>query len=303
MRALVTGGAGFIGKHLVGRLLSDGHEVTVLDNLHRSERISVPSGATFLAGDIRSRESVVAAVERQDVVFHLAAQSNVLGAMNDIDYSFETNVVGTFNVLSAAHAAGVRRVVFASSREVYGEPADLPVREDVPLLAKNPYGASKVAGEAYCRAWTAFGGLEAAVLRFANVYGPGDSGRVIPSWISRAVEGQALHLYGGSQVLDFVPVEFAVTALVRAAEAPVSEPINVGSGRGTTLIALAERIRGLTGYRSGVQVEPARSSEVVRFVADVSRLRAELNLEAPVDPLGDLEALVHRALTPTTTRR
>ena len=120
-----------------------------------------------------------------DVVFHLAAQSNVMGAVDDPDYSVTTNVIGTYNVLRAAAEAGVRRVVFTSSREVYGDPAVLPVDETRPLLAKNAYGASKVSGEAYCRTFAGTRGLEVEVVRLTNVYGPGDSGRVIPLWIKR----------------------------------------------------------------------------------------------------------------------
>lgn len=292
MRVLVTGGAGFIGKHLVARLVGEGHGVSVLDNLRRATVDAVPAGASFVEADVRSPGDVAAAVAGQEVVFHLAAQSNVMGAMADLDYSFESNVVGTFNVLRAATAAGVRRVVFASSREVYGEPETLPVVETAPLLAKNPYGASKLAGEAYCRAWAVAGALEVSVLRFANVYGPGDSGRVIPLWVSQAIEGRPLVLFGGAQVLDFVPVEVAVTALLRAAEAPVSGPINVGSGRGTSLTDLAEQVRALTGFRSSVEWQPARDAEVVHFVADVSRMRSCLGIEPPVDPLAALPPLI-----------
>ena len=151
MHILVTGGAGFIGTHLVASLLAEGKEVSVLDNLTRGRISNTGKGFRFVQGDIRDRETVVKAMTGVDILFHLAAQSNVMGAVTDLDYSFTTNVFGTFEVLRAAKEAGVRRVVFTSSREVYGDAAVLPVSEDAPLHAKNAYGASKVAGELYCR--------------------------------------------------------------------------------------------------------------------------------------------------------
>src|SRR5450432_2837142 len=155
-KAVVTGGAGFIGGHLVDRLVARGDEVVVLDNMKRGRREKLEAHlrtgrARLVEGDIRSFDAIAAVVPGCDVVYHLAAQSNVMGAVQDPDYSVTTNVLGTFNVLRAAAEARVRRVVFTSSREVYGEPRTLPAREDQPMLAKNPYGASKVAGEAYCR--------------------------------------------------------------------------------------------------------------------------------------------------------
>src|SRR5580700_1971560 len=169
-KVLVTGGAGFIGAHLVGRLVERGDEVVVLDNMKRGRRenlaVHVASGRVrVVEDDIRRFDALPAAVRGCDVVFHLAAQSNVMGAVTDPDYSITTNVLGTFNVLRSAAEAHVPRVVFASSREVYGDPDTLPVAEDRPLLAKNAYGASKVAGEAYCRTFAATHGLHVDVLR------------------------------------------------------------------------------------------------------------------------------------------
>jgi nucleoside-diphosphate-sugar epimerase len=225
-------------------------------------------------------------------VYHLAAQSNVLGAVTDTDYSFTSNVVGTYNVLVAARDAGIERVIFTSSREAYGEVAQLPVSEDQPLNPKNAYGASKVAGEVYCRAFQNTYGLDVSILRLANVYGSGDRDRVIPIWLDRARRGDDLELYGGEQVLDLVPVELVVQALRRAAETALDgQPVNVGSGSPTTLRALAARIQALPGVTSGLRLLPARAVEVTRFVADVSRMRDLLDLQPPADPLVALPAL------------
>ncbi len=297
MKTLVTGGAGFIGAHLVTALVAAGDEVIVLDNLRRGDQIKLAEArhtgsVRFIDGDVRDRATVHTAMHDVGRVYHLAAQSNVLGAVSDIDYSFTSNVIGTYNVLLAARNAGVERLVFTSSREVYGDVAQAPVAEDQPLNPKNAYGASKAAGELYCRTIQNTYGLDISVLRLANVYGPGDRDRVIPIWLDRARRGDDLELYGGEQVLDFVPVGLVVEALRRAsATALAGQPVNVGSGVGVTLRALATCVQELPDVSVDLRVLPARAVEVTRFVADVTRMRALLGLEPPADPLADLPAL------------
>lgn len=295
MKALVTGGAGFIGAHLVAALVAAGDEVVVLDNLHRDlppQSGASRAGARFVHGDLRERDIVRGAMEGVRVVYHLGAQSNVMGAVTDVDYSFTTNVVGTYNVLSSAREASVERVVFASSREVYGEPEQVPVAETAALEPKNAYGASKVAGELYCRVFQRTYGLDVSVLRLGNVYGPGDRDRVIPLWLEGARRGEALTLYGGEQMLDFVPIGLVVRALRRAAQTSLAgQPVNVASGVGIRLRDLAARIQALPGAQTQLHTLPARSAEVTRFVADVTRMRALLHVEPPADPLAELPAL------------
>ena len=293
MKALVTGGAGFLGSHLVDALVAAGHEVVVLDNLRRGSVVNInrhlrTKDVTFIEGDIRNHGMVVEAAAGVDVVYHLAAQSNVIGAIQDTDYSFTTNVTGTYNVLKFAASAGVRRVVFASSREVYGEPESIPVHENSPLNAKNVYGASKIAGEAYCRVWQTTAGLECQVLRFANVYGPRDHDRVIPIWLARAARGEPLQLFGGEQVIDFVWVGTAVQAFISAARCELNGPINVGSGMGVTLPYLAHRLLEETGSLSKLRTLPARPVEVVRFVADVGQMQRVLGVTPELKPLAHL---------------
>ena len=296
MRILVTGAAGFIGSHLVDALAEGPDEIVGIDNLRRGDvaRLEPHLKAKriqFRAADIRDTAALAEVIRDVSVVYHLAAQSNVLGAMSDPDYSFTTNVTGTDNVLKAASEAGAMRVVFSSSREVYGEPASLPVAEDAALKPKNLYGASKAAGEAYCRAWADVGKVPVQVLRFANVYGTRDTGRVIPLWLDAATKDEDLVLYGGEQVLDFVWIGTAVDALISAGECQAGEPINVGSGTGTRLADLAQRIITAMGSRSSVRREPARSVEVERFIADVSRMRQHLHMEPLADPLQRLDVL------------
>jgi len=292
MKILVTGGAGFIGAHLVAAALAAGDEVVALDNMRRGVRAKLSDEARLVEGDIRDRDTVALAMRGVQRVYHLAAQSNVLGAVTDTDYSFTSNVVGTYNVLVAARDAGVERVIFTSSREVYGEVERLPVAEDHPMDPKNAYGASKVAGEVYCRTFQNTYGLDVSVLRLANVYGAGDRDRVIPIWLDRARRGEDLELYGGAQVLDLVTVALVVAALRRAAEVSLGgRVVNVGSGVGTPLRDLANRIARLPSREVGLRVLPARSIEVTRFIADVARMRDLLDLAPPADPLEGLAAL------------
>lgn len=298
--ALVTGGAGFIGSHLVDALVARGERVVVLDNLHRGRADFIAGhlsagDVTLIEGDIRNEDDVARAMEGARIVYHLAAQSNVLGAMQDGSYSFTTNVVGTHNVLRAAVAAGAERVVFSSSREVYGDAARVPVPETDALAPKNPYGASKVAGEAYCRAMRFSHGLDVAILRFANVYGPRDTDRVIPRWLDRAREGRPLSVFGGKQILDFIHIDLAVRALLHAGDHGLDEPVNIGSGTGTNILDLAERIRAVTGTTSEVELLAANDCEVVAFVASVERMRA-LGIEPPADPLAMLSSMAATAL-------
>lgn len=289
MKIVVTGGAGFIGHHLVAVLCSRGHEVTVFDNLRRGsfERPELAS-ATKVPGDVRDPIATARAFAGAACVIHLAAQSNVMGSQCDPEYTLETNVTGTWIVAGAAARAGIEHMVFASSREVYGEPVMLPVTEEAPLNPFNLYGASKVAGEALLRTlpWPA---LQVSILRLANVIGQGDTGRVVPLWLEAASAKQPLVLYGGGQILDFVPVETVVDAFVQVAEAgPIGVAVNVGSGKPVRLTDLAERIIAITQSESTVDLRPPRGPEISRFCADVSRMSAVLGLRAPADPVGTI---------------
>jgi UDP-glucose 4-epimerase len=296
MKILVTGGAGFIGRHLVDQLVrSNTSHILVLDNLHRAcMPATFAEGVEFREADIRDRTAVENAMDGCEVVFHLAAQSNVMGAVADADYAFSSNVAGTYHVLQAAVKAGVKRLVFTSSREVYGDPKRVPVRETSPLRPKNAYGTSKVAGEAYC-ALAARGGLEAVVLRLANVYGPGDRDRVIPMFADAAAAGEPLTVFGEGKILDFVWIGTVVDALVKAGLGrSIRGPVNVGSGKGVTIAELARRVVQLSGSSSPVRIVPERDQEVGRFVADITRGKRLLGLSEPEDSLWGLPQTLAR---------
>lgn len=313
MRVLITGGAGFIGSHLVDRLLAGpqsgepAYEIVVFDNLRRGRRAHLEPHLSagrvrLIEGDIRDEVALSAAMQGVELIFHLAAQANVIGSEADKDYAFTTNVVGTYTLLKTAERAGARRVIFSSSREVYGDPETLPVGEAAPLAPKNAYGASKVAGEMYFRIAHAHQALETVIFRLANVYGPRDSERVIPLWLERARHGEDLLVYGGDQVIDFVWVGDVVEALALAARADqqlVGQIINVGTGVGTPILELAQHILALSGSQSKLRQVPARSVEVRRYVADARRLADLLGLE-PEPNLAHLPAMVAVQADPIT---
>ncbi|MGE0600078.1 MAG: NAD-dependent epimerase/dehydratase family protein [Dehalococcoidia bacterium] len=291
MRIVVTGGAGFIGQHLVRELTCPSHEVLVLDNFHRANliRMSVQSSA-LVRGDIRDFATCEDSFRGVEAVIHLAAQSNVMGGQGAPDYTYTTNVTGTWNVARAAAQAGVRHLVFASSREVYGDPAQLPVPETAPFAPKNLYGASKVAAELLLQQLRT-NEMAISVLRLSNVIGRGDCGRVIPHWLEKARRNEPVTVFGGSQVLDLVPIDTVCTAFRRVLElGGADEPINIGSGTPVGILALAEHIIGLTGSSSKVEVVPPRGPEVSRYCADITRARDLLGLEPHPDPLASIEA-------------
>ena len=295
MKCLVTGGAGFIGSHLVRRLsaLKMG-PIRLLDNLTRAQSSLADlqaDGRAAFQGDIRDSAELRSAMTGCQVVFHLAAKATVMDCERDPSDAFSVNVAGTFNVLKTAQELGVRRVIVASSREVYGEPSEMPVSETCQLLPKNAYGASKAAAEMYC-SWFAAAGLEVTALRLSNVYGPGDSDRVIPRFLANVRAGESLTVYGGAQVIDFIWVGKVVDAFIKAASLPyIPGSVNVASGVGLTILETAKRVLECCGSGSGVNVLPAREAEVSRFVADIRRATQELGLQATSDPLAELTGL------------
>ncbi len=299
-KIVITGGAGFIGSHLTDRLAQNSaNEIIIVDNFYRGKRENLVQHADNPAVhihdiDIRDYPALESICQGADTIYHLAAQSNVMGSIDNVDYSFSTNVAGTVNVLKAARANGVRRTVFTSSREVYGEAQYTPVDENHPKESKNSYGASKAAGELYCNVFYNDFGVETAILRLGNVYGTRDFGRVIPLWLGHAQSGTDLIVFGGKQLIDFVSIPQTVEALIRAstAENIIGTPINIGSGVGTPILELAERILSLTQSGSKLDLQPARSVEVVKFVAQIDRMKALLDLCPPSDPLTHLADMV-----------
>jgi UDP-glucose 4-epimerase len=306
MRIMLTGGAGFIGSHLVHRLSAvPDVQLVIYDDLSRfpAKVIECTSGAghTVIRGALSHGRRLARALRGCDIVYHLAAESRVRSAEARPDICFQSNVAGTLELLQRSEEAGVKRVVFTSSREVYGEPDQLPVSETDRLNPKNVYGKSKLAAEQHCFEY-ASRGLEVAVLRLANVYGPGDVDRVIPKFADLAHSGRPLILRGGSQIIDFVWIDHVVDALARAGLGPyVAGPVNIGSGKGVTIQELAERVIALTRSRSRLKIVPQDQQEVTRFIADVSKAKAAFELPAIDDSLALLGSMLFTP--PESTRR
>jgi UDP-glucose 4-epimerase len=285
-RALVSGGAGFIGHHLVRRLLGDGYQVHVLDNFATGSRERLEGlDVTLVEGDLRSYERAHTAVRGTDVVFHLGALPSVPRSVQDPLTTGAVNVEGTLNVLLAARDESVRRVVFASSSSVYGASPSLPKSESDQPLPISPYGVSKVAAEHYCRAFTAVYELETVSLRLFNVFGPGQDplsqyAAVVPRFIAALSSGKRPIVYGdGTQTRDFTYVEDVVEAFMLAAEKeeiPPGDVFNVAGGVETSLLELIEILNDLFGSEIEPQFEPARSGEVRHSRSDASKAQQVL---------------------------
>ncbi|HEX2295921.1 MAG TPA: NAD-dependent epimerase/dehydratase family protein [Actinomycetota bacterium] len=290
MRTTVTGGAGFIGSHLVARLVRDGHDVTVLDDLSTGDEAAVHPAPRLVVGDVCDPAAVREAVAGADVVFHLAAHRAIARSIDDPAGTDRANSQGTVTVLQGALEAGVRRVVNASSSSVYGDAAVTPVREDMPPLPVSPYAVSKLAGEHYCRVFAQLHGIEAVSLRYFNVYGPGQpsDGRyatVIPLFLDALLSGRRPTVFGdGSLARDFTYVDDVVTATVAASVAPRTERVyNVGAGRPCSLLELLDVLGRLTGVTPDPVHEDARPGDVPRTHADAAAARRDLGFEPSVD--------------------
>jgi nucleoside-diphosphate-sugar epimerase len=287
-RALVTGGGGFIGHHLVRRLLMDGYEVRILDNFATGRRERLGGlDVSLVEGDLRSYERAHTAVRGTDVVFHLGALPSVPRSVQDPLTTGAVNVEGTLNVLLASRDQGVRRMIFASSSSVYGASAVLPKTEADQPLPISPYGVPKLSAEHYCRAFTSVYGLETVSLRLFNVFGPGQDplsqyAAVVPRFIAALASGNRPIVYGdGTQTRDFTYVEDVVEAFVVATEAPgaAGEVINVCAGEETSLLHLLRVLSDLLGTNSEPIFEPARAGEVRASHGDRSKALALLEWE------------------------
>ena len=290
---LVTGGAGFIGSHVVDALQERGHDVTVLDDLSTGRRENLAGalerGAVLREVDLRDGAAVLELVGSADpqAVFHLAAQIDVRRSIADPGFDARVNVEGTVNVLEAARVAGVPRVVNTSSGgAIYGDADVLPTPEATFPAPMAPYGQSKFAAEGYCDLYARLHGLSTTSLRYGNVFGPrqdplGEAG-VIAIFCGRLQEGRAPTVYGdGRQTRDYVHVADVVAANLAAAQSAATGPFNIGRGEEVSVLDLVGALREIAGDPASFvpEFEPARLGELQRSCVDPSRARAELDWE------------------------
>ena len=295
MKAIVTGGAGFIGSNLVDALLERGDDVAVIDNLSTGRRQNLEGalarGAVLHEADIRDADRMreLVAQEQPDTIFHLAAQIDVRRSVDDPEFDARVNVGGTVNLLQAARAAGTRRFVNTSTGgAIYGEADRLPAPEDTPSRPLAPYGQSKYAAEGYCHLFARLHGLSTICLRYSNVFGPrqdplGEAG-VIAIFCGKLREGGTATIFGdGTQTRDFVYVGDVVAANLAAADSDATGSYNVGRGVETSVLDLVAALRGLDGGELAVEHAPPRPGEVQRNAIDPARAREALGWQAQVD--------------------
>jgi UDP-glucose 4-epimerase len=299
MKALVTGGAGFIGSNLVDALLERGDDVRVLDNFSTGNRGNLEGAdVEIVEGELRSYERVHAAMRSVEVVYHLGALGSVPRSVQDPLTSSAVNVEGTLNVLLAARDEGVRRVIFSSSTSIYGSSRELPTSESIPPDPISPYGVAKLAAERYCISFSrVYHSFETVVLRYFNVFGPRQSphsqyAAVVPTFIAAIDQGEPITIYGdGEQSRDFTYVANVVDATMRAASAPeaIGRTFNVAAGSPASVKHIAETIGVILGKPVEKHFEAPRPGDIRDSWADISAARETLGYEPQVDLAAGLE--------------
>lgn len=292
MKALITGGAGFIGSHLAERLLAEGWQVVVLDDLSNGFERNIPSGAEFVRGDASDNALLSRLLPGCDAVFHMAAVASVVDSIERPLDVHAVNLTTTLALLESASKAGVKRFVFSSSAAVYGDTHGAPAREDMIPSPLSHYAVQKLASEHYCGVYHRLHGLETVCLRYFNVYGPrqrADSPYtgVITKFLTAARAGDPLIIFGdGTQSRDFVPVSSIVEANLAAATADASQVaggvFNIGTGRSVTVIELADLIQRHFPCLPPQEHQPGRSGEILHSCADIRLARVALDYQ-PVD--------------------
>ena len=293
MKVLVTGGGGFIGSHVVDRLLRDAHDVRVLDNFatgRRENLLGVMDDIELVEGDLQSYERVHNAVSGCEMVLHQGALPSVPRSVQDPLTSSATNVTGTLNVLLAARDAGVRRVIYASSSSIYGANPELPKHERLLPQPISPYAVAKLAGEGFCRSFYEVWGLETVALRYFNVFGPRQDpmsqyAAVIPNFINALADGRQPVVYGdGEQSRDFTYVGNVVegNVLAMTADGVAGKVFNVAAGDRTSLNQLLEYLKGLIGAGVEARYDHPRPGDVRHSQADVSAAERELGFRPHV---------------------
>lgn len=279
-KAIITGGAGFIGSAIASRLINSGKEVVVYDNLSVGKKENIPENCKFIKGDLKNKKLLKHAMKDCDVLFHDAAFVSIRGSFLKLRKEINSNCLGTLNAFESALNSGIKKIVFASSMAVYGHPKYLPVDEQHPLTANSPYGLSKIRGEQYCRIFEEEYGIKTVSLRYFNTYGvkqtPSQYVGVTTIFITNVLKGKPMIIFGdGSQTRDFVWVEDVAQANLLAAESDISnEVFNVGSGQRISVNEIANMIKNTIGGQINYGKKPY--GEIEHIAADISKIKSLL---------------------------
>jgi UDP-glucose 4-epimerase len=308
LKVLVTGGAGFIGSHMVDRLVNDGYDVRIIDDLSTGRIDNIQSllsagKVDFVKGDIRDFSLVTKSVDDVDDVVHFAALTSVPFSVKNPELTFDVNLCGTLNLIRACAQEDVGRFVFVSSCAVCGDPESLPVREEHRTDPISPYAESKLIAERYCLGFQERQLLRSVVLRFFNVYGPrqgmNDYSGVITRFIDRVKRKEPLVIYGdGSQTRDFVNVHDVVEAILASMKSgdAEGEVFNVGSGKPTSINELAKTVLELAGVDLEIRYEKPRAGDIKDSYADISKAKKFLGYEPKVSLRDGLRVLLEEKL-------
>ena len=302
---LVTGGAGFIGSNLVRFILSQGHQVVVLDNFSTGKRenlVDILHQITLFEGDIRNKNTVALAMQDCDAVFHQGALGSVPRSVEDPVASHDVNVNGTINILEVARSLGIKRVIFAASSSAYGNQPISPKQEDMPVMPISPYAASKVSCEAYMQAYAGAFGMETVSLRYFNVFGPrqdpfGAYAAVIPAFVSKLLNHESPIVYGdGEQSRDFCYIENVCQANWLAANAPPAncdgKPINIACHESITLNQILDQLQKLLGTNIKTVYQSERVGDVKHSLANIDRAKEKLGYVPLVSFVQGLEMAI-----------
>ncbi|MBI4144463.1 NAD-dependent epimerase/dehydratase family protein [Candidatus Woesearchaeota archaeon] len=279
MKVFVTGGAGFIGSHVVSAIIDAGHSVTVFDDLSTGYEEYVDKRASFIKGDLANVEFLKNAVNGNDAVVHLASENNIADSVARPDYVLKRNVNNAINLLECMRLNNINKLVFSSSSSVYGENKKGLVREDSPKRPLQPYGASKLAVESVIYGHHFAFGINSVILRFFNVYGPRDDQlpvtRAIPTWVKSIILGKAVPIFwGGKQIRDYIFVKDVARAVVFALEKCDSiHEFNVGSGFALTMKQILDEVFAVAGKNVPVKDAGERKGDPPRLIADISSIK------------------------------
>jgi len=294
MRFLVTGGAGFIGSYVAEKLKEKG-EVIILDNMSVGKEENIPEGCKLIRGDIRNMDEVLKSMEGVSIVLHNAAFVSIRGSFEKIRDDIDINCTGTLNVLNAAVKAGVKKIIFASSMAVYGEPEKVKTKETDRAISNSPYGMSKLRGEMYCKLFKEEYGIDYSILRYFNTYGtkqtPSPYVGVMTTFINQALEKKPLTVFGeGNQTRDFVWVEDVADANVMAVFSKKTGTYNIGSGKEVSVNEIANKIIEVIGGEKTF-LEKSKG-EIDRICADITKAKENLGFSPKGDVLQKIPEII-----------